>query len=147
MILLSDGEDNASAASEEQMKQQLESSGNPMVFVLWVPAVNKPGVPRGPDSNDRAALRLTRIGGGLTYFPRNEPDLEAAVDQLADAMKGRYILTYQAQNPAHDGRARRVEVSGDKAHLGKKAVVGAPEAYYPPPLSVGAPEAYYAPSL
>jgi Ca-activated chloride channel family protein len=128
IILVSDGGDNASKESEDQLRMEMEAGGIPVVHVLCVPSPRG----RGCGTDEKAALRLTRMGGGLVYFPRNAADMDAAIDHLLEAMKARYVLTYTTLAPDRDGGEHQVAVSFDSAHPSKKAVVRAPEGYYAP---------------
>jgi Ca-activated chloride channel family protein len=128
IILVSDGGDNASKDSEDQLRMEMEAGGIPEVHVLCVPSPHG----RGCGTDEKAALRLTRMGGGLVYFPHNAADTDSAVDHLLEAMKARYVLTYNALAPGRDGGEHRVSVSFDSTHPSKKAVVRAPEGYYAP---------------
>jgi len=139
IVLLSDGSDNASLSNEQEMKRRMEMGGGAVVHVICVPAdggEKQAGSDSWSDggSNDdqRSALRIANMFGGLTYFPRNRQDTEAAVDHLIQAMQTRYLLTYQTRDPAADGHERPISVGFDKAHSNEKAVLRAPEGYYAP---------------
>jgi Ca-activated chloride channel family protein len=133
IILLSDGVDDASTIGDEQMKRQMESNGGPVVHVICLPLdPGKHQFDTAPRTDQKAALHLTALFGGLTYFPRDAADLDQSVDHLVDAMKSRYILTWQTQDTARDGRPRRIAIEFDKLHQKTKAVVRAPQEYYAP---------------
>ena len=132
ILLLSDGSDNASMSSEEEMKRRMEMDGGAVVHVMCVPAISGQSV-QGPSVGDGNMARyIAKMFGGLAYLPRNRQDMDAAVDHLVHAMQTRYILTYQTHDPAPDGRERPMSVAFDKTHPHAKAVVRAPEGYYAP---------------
>ena len=114
------------------MERQIESMGGVTVHVICVPLDPGAGSGDEPPVDKKAALHLTSIFGGLTYFPRNAQDTDASVDHLVAAMNSRYVLTYQVEDPARNGRQRLITVGFDKAHQKAKAVVRAPEGYYAP---------------
>jgi VWFA-related protein len=126
IILVSDGEDNASTAGEDALRKELESAGAAVVHVLCVPSPQAHGC-----GSEKAALRLTKMSGGLTYFPRDAAETEAAVDHLNAALRARYILSYEPQDSAPGGM-RRLDVAFEKTHAVKKAILLAPEGYYAP---------------
>ncbi len=110
----------------------MEMDGGAVVYVMCVPAISGQTV-QGPSIGDGNMARyIAKMFGGLAYLPRNQQDMDAAVDRLIQAMETRYILAYRAQDTAKDGRERRVTVDFDKAHQTAKAVVRAPEGYYAP---------------
>ncbi len=127
IILVSDGEDNASVADEDKLRTEMLAAGSAVVHLLCVPSPHKHGC-----GSEKPALRLTRMGGGLTYFPHDAVETEAAVDHLNAALRARYLLSYEPQDRARSGDLRRVDVSLDKANATKKATVLAPEGYYAP---------------
>lgn len=135
MLIFTDGSDNISAEDQNDLQHvtpQLEADGNPVLHLIRVPTT-----PRikssGEDLRSRnAILSLAAIGAGLPYFPRNEREMDADVDDLSHAMTVRYVLAYITDGPTPDGRGRRVEAMVDEAHGRKKLVVHAPEGYYAP---------------
>jgi VWFA-related protein len=136
ILLLSDGVDNASNGSPNQdafdrLRVQLERNRSSVLHIIRIATDDNEnwGEKR---SAEKAVMAMTAIGGGLPYFPRNQRDLDADVDDLSQAMKTRTMLVYTSDNPAKDGQARHVEVVVDKAHGGKKLKVRAPEGYYVP---------------
>jgi len=131
IVLLSDGDDNASKAGLDQMRRALESAGSPVVHLFRIPAGRGSG-PEQHSSQEKAAIRIATMGGGLAYYPRNIGDMEASVDNLVDAMKSRYELTYTSTSDSRDGRERRLEIGLDKLHQKQKAIVRAPEGYLAP---------------
>jgi Ca-activated chloride channel family protein len=131
ILLFSDGEDNASRMKEPALRKEWKAPGTPALHIVTVPQSNPlPG--HGRSGDEKAAIQLANMGGGLVYFPRNLVDMEASVDQLNQALKSRYLLTYQSGNSSKDGGERRIDVELDKVHQKAKAVVRAPEGYYAP---------------
>jgi Ca-activated chloride channel homolog len=131
ILLFSDGEDNASKMKEPALRKEWRTPGTPALHIVTVPQ-SQPLPGHGRSGDEKAAILLANMGGGLAYFPRNLADMEASVDRLNDALKSRYLLTYQSGNPSKDSGERRIDVELDKVHQKAKAVVRAPEGYYAP---------------
>jgi VWFA-related protein len=125
VIVLTDGGDNASKISLTQLGESLKTINAAAVYEIVIPGDDR-------KKAEREALQLTQSGGGLAFLPRNAADVQDAVDQLADTLKARYMLTYESPNSSKDGQARRVDVELDRVHQKMKAVVRAPEGYYAP---------------
>jgi Ca-activated chloride channel family protein len=132
ILVLSDGADNASKMNLDTLRRDWQQPGTPSVHVLWIPS------PKGSDDHgddrheQKEVLKVANIGGGLVFFPRDEAELTASSDNLIDALKNRYLLTYTSEDTSKDGRQRQLDVGLDKAHQKAKDVVRAPEGYYAP---------------
>jgi len=134
VILLSDSIDNASDIDDHEMRYQIELRGGMELHIICVPPdLGRRLEPRF-HNNQKSALHLTSTFGGLSYFPRNEADLDESVDHLVSAMQSRYVLTYNTANTVRDGKQRQVGIQFDKAHQKARAVIRAQEAYYAPAL-------------
>jgi Ca-activated chloride channel family protein len=104
LIALSDGDDNASRYSEQQMFARAASS-NALIYTISTAGLD-PGV-----GNQRLLKRLAERTGGVTYQPKNEQDVVAAFGEIAANIRRGYSLGYVPTNSATDGRFRKVSVS------------------------------------
>ncbi len=103
LVVLSDGEDNASQRSSDEMLKQAEGSD---ALIYTVSTANlDPGV-----GNHRLLRRLARVSGGAVYAPRSENDVVAAFKEIAHNIRRGYSIGYVPTNAAHDGKYRRVKV-------------------------------------
>jgi VWFA-related protein len=130
IVLISDGDDNASRHDEDAMLRELKTSGSPVVDFFRLPSTransNRP--------TERAALDAARVGGGLSYFPFPDDarELNAVMDSLVAALSSRYEVKYQPDRSVADGRKRRLTVNLAKNRQISKAEIRAPEEYYAP---------------
>ena len=104
VIVLSDGEDNASRRSRDEMYARAVESD----AIIYTVATNDPRF--GGDGDPRVLRRLARIGGGLAYFPRSDEEVVEAFTEIADNIRRGYSIGYAPTNTARDGRYRRVKV-------------------------------------
>jgi len=132
IVLFSDGADNSSKLKWEQMKQGFEADGSPVVHMICLPPAMGNARYKQVDPEERAAERLSKPTGGLTYFPHNMTDINSIVDNLGKVLATRYVVTFVAENAAKDGQEQRMQMSFEKSHRTEKAEVLAPEGYYAP---------------
>lgn len=103
LVVLSDGEDNASQRSESDMLYRASQS-NALIYTIWTGEVaNERGNP--------GLLRsLARRTGGVAYAPRTERATIAAFSEVAGNIRRAYTLGYTPSNSARDGSYRHVKV-------------------------------------
>jgi Ca-activated chloride channel family protein len=110
IILLSDGEDTASLATDEQV---LELARQAEVGVYSI-------VLRRDRPQDRERLAfsqatyfltaLARDTGGQVYFTHAASELGSVYGRIAEELRTQYTLGYVSSNPRRDGRWRRIVV-------------------------------------
>jgi Ca-activated chloride channel family protein len=103
LVVLSDGEDNASSHSERNMLHRAAQS-NALIYTIWTGSLSA-------DEGDPGLLRkLARGNGGLDYRPENEREIVETFSIVADTMRRGYTIGYAPSNSAADGRFRRIKV-------------------------------------
>jgi Ca-activated chloride channel family protein len=104
LVVLSDGEDNASQHSDDVMLERAARS-DALIYAVstaeLVSDVGRPGLLR----------KLARTSGGVAYTPKNERAVVDAFRQIAGNIRRGYSIGYVPTNTARDGRFRRVKVS------------------------------------
>jgi Ca-activated chloride channel homolog len=110
LVMITDGNDNASMASVAQIRTQMEHSDT-VVYAMGL--VNT----TDPSKANRARHELddlTERTGGLAYYPSSLEDIEAVALDLARQIRADYTIAYAPLNQALDGsyRTLRVTVSG-----------------------------------
>ncbi len=104
IIVLSDGDDNASTRSRNEMYERATQSD----AIIYTVAVNDPR--HGGDGDPAVLRRLAQIGGGLAYFPDSDQETVAAFTEVAENIRRGYSIGYSPTNTARDGRWRNVKV-------------------------------------
>ncbi len=132
IILISDGDDRRSTATNEQLSRELEMEGSPVVHMICLPVAFGRARDKQGEPHAGMAFKLHEFSGGLTYFPHTISDIDAVVDTLPETMRTRYVVTYVAESAARDGHEERIEILFDKAHQNMSARIQGPEAYYAP---------------
>jgi Ca-activated chloride channel homolog len=103
LIVLTDGEDNASRLSEQDMLTRATRS-SALVYTISTAELDS-GV-----GNHRLLRKLSDATGGVTYRPRTENEVVTTFKEIADNIRRGYSLGYAPTNTARDGRFRRVKV-------------------------------------
>ena len=103
LVVLSDGEDNASRASEDAMLRRADRSD----ALIYTVSTARLDVNVG---NERLLRKLAQATGGSAYTPKTERDVIAAFGDIAGKIRQGYTLGYVPTNPAHDGSYRRLIV-------------------------------------
>ncbi len=105
LIVLSDGEDNASRLSKDDMLAKAARSNT----IIYTVSSATAGV-TGGDGDPRVLRRLADSSGGIAYFPGTDKDVVSAFEEIAGNIRRGYALGYVPSNTNHDGRFRRVQV-------------------------------------
>lgn len=103
LVVLSDGEDNASQHSEDAMVQRAIRSDALIYTVSTADLGAKVGKPR-------LLRKLAEVSGGVNYEPERETEVVEAFQEIAANIRRGYSIGYVPTNSTHDGRYRRVKV-------------------------------------
>ena len=104
LVVLSDGEDNASQHSEDVMLERAARSDT----LIYTVSTGDLGSDVG---NPRLLKTLAQRTGGVAYRPNSERAVVDAFREIAGNIRRGYSLGYVPTNKVHDGRFRRVKVS------------------------------------
>lgn len=103
LVVLSDGEDNASRQSQDEMLRRAERS-NALIYTVSTARLDT------SVGNERLLRRLARGTGGELYTPRSERDVVTAFGDIAGKIRRGYTIGYVPTNTAHDGTYRKLIV-------------------------------------
>ena len=128
LLVVTDGNDNASTATVDRIRQQTEQTETVIEAI---------GLFGGQETSRASAGRhelkeLTGQTGGAAYFPTSVEQIESVAIDLAHQIRNRYTIAYAPLNQALDGsyRAIRLTVAGPdhykvRTKPGYRAVPGA----------------------
>lgn len=105
LVVLSDGEDNASRYSEDDMLARARAADT----IVYTISTARRG--DGGAGNPGVLRRLADVTGGVAYFPRNDREVIEAFEEIAANIRRGYSIGYVPTNPADDGTYRRVRVT------------------------------------
>ncbi len=104
VVVLSDGGDNASASSLEDVLRAAEHV-NATVFTIGIYD------PNDKDKNPNVLRQIAKLTGGQAYLPEGLDDLQEIWLKIADGIRNQYTIGYFSTNVKHDGTFREVKVS------------------------------------
>jgi Ca-activated chloride channel family protein len=110
IVLLSDGEDTASLATDEQV---LDLARETEVAVYVISLRPDRAVDRSRPSASIATHFLTALArdtGGQVYFPSALSELEGVYERIGEELRSQYTLGYVSSNPRRDGKWRHIVV-------------------------------------
>lgn len=87
LIAVSDGDDNASTATREQVLKQVHESDATIYTIALVDPLTREG-------NPKLLRRLARATGGEAYQPRKAEDISEAFAEIARDIRSAYTLAY-----------------------------------------------------
>jgi len=119
IIVISDGQENASQASEKTaMAEALKS--NAVIFALSTKgefAVNASTTNNTDVIGFMSLRKFARATGGQVVGAQNRKQLSAAFTQLQQELRGQYFVAYKPSDFAADGSYRRIKLRGAGLHF------------------------------
>jgi Ca-activated chloride channel homolog len=106
LVILSDGEDNASHVSRSVTFWKMEQPGAPVVYAC---PVSKAQILQNEKMAGLINMKFLAKEGGGTEF-NLDPDPESAAARIAAAIRSQYVLQFQAADQARDGKRHKLEV-------------------------------------
>jgi VWFA-related protein len=103
LIVLSDGGDNASHATQSAAVRKAQGSSAVIYTVALMDDLSR-------DANPRLLKELADSSGGLAFRPRDSREFAAALRDVATAIRHTYAVAYTPTNTATDGGFRQVRV-------------------------------------
>ena len=123
LLVVTDGEDNASRESLEQALRRLEEKNGPTVYTIGL---------LGEEHEKRARRALREMAedtGGVAFFPKNLDEVQAITNQIAHDIRNQYTIQYKPTNPQSAGGYRTVKVEAQAKGM-KKLQVRTRSGYY-----------------
>lgn len=107
ILVVTDGEDNASTLTLEKAVQDIAVDGGPTVYTIGLLGGEK-------EKRARRALRiLAEETGGVAFFPRDITEVDSISRQIAHDIRNQYILQYQPTTSKQAGGYRVVKVTAN----------------------------------
>lgn len=121
LVLITDGEDNASKTSMLDMIRRVQGLEGPVIYCV--------GLLFGPDT-DKLESRRTRAlleqvadqTGGVAFFPKSLKEVDKIASIVAEDIRTQYTLGYRSTNPPSNGGYRVVHVDAIGADSQKLTV-------------------------
>jgi VWFA-related protein len=104
LLVITDGEDNASRDSLEEAIRYVQGDNGPTVYTIGL---------LGDEHARRARRALEALAietGGVSFFPRNLDEVDAISKAVAHDIRNQYIIRYRSTKPQSEGGYRQVRV-------------------------------------
>ena len=109
LVVVTDGEDNASSATLEQAIRRIQDLDGPTIYCI--------GLLFGDDTDKRESRHARRVleqiaeqTGGVAYFPKSLKEVDPIAAEVAADIRAQYTIAYRSTNPPSKGGYRQVHV-------------------------------------
>lgn len=135
LLIISDGQDNASRYSVSQLRQQLKE----IDVQLYCIGIGRAGtLGKGEQREQQRGHMilddLAKMTGGKAFFITAASELENAMSRIALELRQQYSLAYAPTNQKRDGRWRKIQVRVNRPDSVQSIIVRAREGYFAPPF-------------
>lgn len=121
LVLITDGEDNASSMNLEQTIRRVQALSGPTIYSIGLLFGDE--MDRGEARRARRALELLSTEtGGMAFFPKNIEQVDQIAAEVARDIRTQYTLGYRSTKPMTVPGFRRVEVTARAKGMGKLEV-------------------------
>jgi VWFA-related protein len=129
LLVITDGEDNASVMSLEQTIQRIQALQGPVVYSIGL-LFKDEGGGREARRAKRALQMLSSETGGVAFFPSSLGEVDQIAAEVARDIRNQYTLGYHSTKPFTQGGYRLVKVEAHASGMGK-LTVRTKTGYYP----------------
>jgi len=129
LLVVTDGEDNASSLNLEQTIRRVQDLQGPVVYSIGL-LFGDSGGGREARRAKRALQLLSSETGGTAYFPRSLSEVDQICAEVARDIRNQYTIGYHSTKPPSLGGYRMVKVVASAPKHGK-LVVRTRTGYYP----------------
>jgi VWFA-related protein len=128
LVLITDGEDNASTLNLEQTIRRVQQLSGPMIYSIGLLFGDE--MSHSEVRHARRALEmLSAETGGIAFFPKSLEQVDEIAAEVARDIRSQYTLGYHSTRPTTDAGFRRVQVLADRG--GGKLNVRTRTGYFP----------------
>jgi Ca-activated chloride channel family protein len=123
LLVVTDGEDNASRESLEQTIRRLQEESGPTIYTIGL---------LGDEHSKRAKRALRQMAeetGGIAFFPQGLAEVDSITQQIAHDIRNQYTIGYKPTKPQGEGGFRAVKVDANAKGY-KKLQVRTRSGYY-----------------
>jgi VWFA-related protein len=121
LVIITDGDDNASALDLEQTIRRVQQLSGPVIYSIGLLFGDE--MTRAEVRHARRALEmLSQETGGVAYFPRSIAEVDQIAAEVARDIRSQYTIGYHSTKPASVSGFRKVEVTAAAKGSGKLTV-------------------------
>jgi Ca-activated chloride channel homolog len=121
LVIITDGEDNASTLNLEQTIRRVQELSGPVIYSIGLLFGDESS--RSDIRHARRALELLSTEtGGLAYFPRSMEQVDEIAAEVARDVRSQYTIGYRSTKPTTEPGFRHVQVTADAPGKSKLTV-------------------------
>ena len=137
LLIITDGDDNASSATLEQTIRRVQDLDGPAIYCIGL--LFGTDVSHSEARHSREVLtELAEQTGGAAYFPRALSDVDEIAHEVAQDIRTQYTISYSSTKPISQGGYRTVRVEAKEKGF-RNLQVRTRSGYFPhPPAEPGA---------
>lgn len=116
LLIVTDGEDNASRDTLEQAVRRVQDEKGPTIYTIGL---------LGGEKQKRARRALEALAlqtGGVAYFPKDLSEVDQISSSIAHDIRSQYLIQYRPNRPQQNGEYRTVHVEAHAGGYGKLQV-------------------------
>ena len=118
LLVITDGEDNASNATLEYTIRRVQDLSGPVIYTIGL-LFGDEDSPKTQRRAKRALQVMSDQTGGLAYFPRGLGNIDEVAAEVADDIRNQYTIGYHSTKPESLGGYRQVRVDVKAKGYGK----------------------------
>lgn len=130
ILIITDGQDNASGLTLEQTIRRVQDLQGPIVYCIGLLFADDGGAHEAREAK-RALQLLSQETGGIAYFPRALEDVDPIAAEVAQDIRSQYTLGYHSTKPETDTGYRTLKVLAHSPSGKKNLNVRTRSGYYP----------------
>jgi VWFA-related protein len=121
LVLVTDGEDNASTLSLEQTIRRVQQLSGPVIYSIGLLFGDE--MSHAEVRHARRALEmLSTETGGMAFFPKNIEQVDEIAAEVARDIRSQYTIGYHSTKPTSEPGFRRILVTAEGEHRNKLTV-------------------------
>jgi VWFA-related protein len=116
LLVVTDGEDNASTDTLEQAVRRVQDDSGPVIYSIGI---------LGGDHEKRAKRALEQLAlqtGGVAFFPKDLGEVDQIAKAVARDIRSQYSIYYRPTHPQEQGGFRQVKVDAHAPGYGRLQV-------------------------
>jgi VWFA-related protein len=135
LLIITDGEDNASSLDLEQTIRKVQDLQGPVVYSIGL-LFGSETDPREGRRAKRALQLLSDNTGGLAFFPKSLAEVDSIAAEVAQDIRSQYTIGYHSSKPMREPGYRTIKVEAH-AHGYRNLIVRTRSGYYPKQIQQG----------
>jgi Ca-activated chloride channel family protein len=121
LLVITDGEDNASSATLDQAIRRIQDFDGPVIYCIGL--LFGDDTSKGESRHARRVLEtLSEQTGGQAYFPKSVKEVDAIAKEVAEDIRTQYTIAYHSTKSPTLGGYRVVHVDAKEKGYGKLSV-------------------------